>query len=116
LNKIAHVFCNYANAQTDYIRPYENGTACTMCSKKNCKNNLCTCGKTCQNHGVLDPLTCTCQCPGYSTGNECEQLICSKNDTEYGCFKITDIKMCQYENSVARCPHLCSLCSVKKII
>ena len=87
-----------------------------MCSKVNCKNKICRCVKACQNHGVLDPLTCTCACPDYAAGAECENLICSKNDTQYGCYKPNDIKMCQYENAVSRCPHLCSFCSVKKVI
>ena len=49
-----------------------------MCSKVNCKNKICRCVKACQNHGVLDPLTCTCACPDYAAGAECENLICSK--------------------------------------
>ena len=111
LDKIAYVFCNYANAQTDYVWPYANGTACSLCSKKNCKQNLCNCNKLCQNFGVLDPVKCNCNCPSFATGDECERLICSKSDIEYGCFKPNDKKMCLYENTVHRCPHLCGICS-----
>lgn len=114
LDKVAYVFCNYASAQADYIRPYENGTSCSMCSKENCKDNICTCNKFCQNHGILDPVKCTCTCPDYSHGDECENLLCSKTDTQYGCFNPNDSKMCLYHNAVYRCPHLCGFCSLKK--
>jgi hypothetical protein len=115
-SKIIFAFCNYAIAQSDFIRPYKNGTVCSMCSKSNCKNNLCNCNKICQNYGVLDPVKCKCNCLNYANGEECENLICSKTDVEYGCFRPYETRMCLYENAVNKCPHLCSICSYRKNI
>lgn len=113
-NNQIYAFCNYAFAQYNYERPYENGTSCSMCSKQNCKNKLCTCTKMCQNFGILDLKECKCDCLGYATGNECEILLCNKTDAQYGCINPNEPKMCVYANTNYNCPHLCGICSHRK--
>ena len=54
------------------------GEPCTNCS--GCINNLCNCNKICQNFGIVNYQTCQCQCPSYTTGENCEIVLCDQND------------------------------------
>ncbi len=109
-----YAYCNYAKAQFDIQRPYLNGTSCSLCSKNKCRNKLCECRKLCQNYGQLDPVKCECKCPAYARGDECETLVCSQADEDYGCYAPNDQRMCLYANTVDKCPHTCGTCSYTK--
>ncbi len=48
--------------------------------------------KTCQNEGYLDKISCTCICPIYTNGSECEILVCDKTDEVYLYIWLSDLK------------------------
>jgi hypothetical protein len=109
-----YAYCNYAQAQFDIRKPYVNGTSCSSCTRRNCRNNLCNCKKICQNYGKLDPVKCKCECPLYATGDECEKLVCSGSDQQYGCSSPNNQQMCSFANTIGSCPHTCGTCSYTK--
>ncbi len=47
-----YLACNYADGVSNIQRPYKNGTSCSACPNQ-CVDNLCTCNKYCQNHGII---------------------------------------------------------------
>jgi hypothetical protein len=103
------VYCNYVGGQTKYEKPYELGKPCSKCPNSKCVNNLCHCDKACQNGGTLDLSTCSCICPGYTSGSECEQILCTQSDKELGCWT-RNANDCRYSNIPPICPNLCKMC------
>ncbi|RNA29549.1 cysteine-rich venom Mr30-like [Brachionus plicatilis] len=110
-SKTIIIACNYGVGQSNIENPYKTGSPCSNCG--NCFNEtLCNCNKLCQNFGVLDLLTCKCNCPGYASGDECENLNCNKTDQEYGCQALDKLDWCVFSNIKPACPHMCGLCTL----
>lgn len=56
--------------------------------------------------------SCSCKCPAYASGNECEILNCDKTDVEYGCQALNQPDWCKFSNIKPLCPHMCGLCLI----
>ena len=58
----------------------------------------------------MDPVACTCSCPIYATGSECEIKLCNLTDQQYNCYDPTNSTYCKYANLRYNCPHMCGYC------
>ncbi|XP_062575298.1 cysteine-rich venom protein-like [Saccostrea cucullata] len=115
-NALHYYVCNYSPpGNSDQNLPYKNGTSCGDCPTR-CENNLCDCGGiVCENDGVLDLYTCTCQCSlnrPYYVGSNCA-MNCSllTPDTSWCTNSLTTASCAQFSNVPYHCPNLCGICN-----
>lgn len=105
------LFCNYGIIQKNVSNPYTNGISCSSCSSI-CSKRLCKCSKICQNGGNLNMATCTCECPAFTTGDQCENILCRKTDKQYGCLEPGNDYYCHFINTKHLCPFTCGFCNI----
>ncbi|KAK3794835.1 hypothetical protein RRG08_017321 [Elysia crispata] len=105
--------CNYVRGQTNFRRPYNNGTdRCSSCPDS-CNNGLCDCGgKFCMNGGTLNINTCTCKCQRHYKEEDCSRLECPEKDRR-SCGTSWPESYCKrYSNVPYDCPYMCGSCPV----
>ncbi|RUS85804.1 hypothetical protein EGW08_006433 [Elysia chlorotica] len=106
--------CNYVLGQTNFRRPYNNGTErCSACPDS-CENGLCDCGGNfCMNKGTLDINTCQCKCQKHYKEANCSRLECPEKDG-WRCGGRWPESYCKkYSNVPFECPYMCGTCPVK---
>ncbi|XP_063962060.1 uncharacterized protein LOC129270585 [Lytechinus pictus] len=118
-----YVVCNYAPAGNyQGVQPYSIGTPCTQCTSGSgqCYNGLCRpCAEhnevcecaidSCDNCGVLDRSTCTCNCKDGFYGATCQERCV---DTSSRCYNTWWPQFCDgYAQVREGCPQMCGLCN-----
>ncbi|XP_072038931.1 cysteine-rich venom protein-like [Amphiura filiformis] len=114
-----YTVCNYAPSVPETGAPYKPGPACAQCESgegwcneglcstcdsdiEETYNSTCECNLTCQNCGVFDNDTCSCQCkPGW-TSTDCSELC---EDSRDNCNPL-----CADFNKARDCPASCNIC------
>nr|QBH70093.1 CreCAP-ShK7 [Colubraria reticulata] len=100
--------CNYAPCLNAGDLAYTKGESASLCPDHQTANGtLCDCkDKLCYHEGVLDVGTCTCQCKGIWTGDNCEKIDCLQGESS-SCKS----KDCNEPQTKMFCPHTCGECT-----
>ncbi|XP_030840479.1 uncharacterized protein LOC575786 [Strongylocentrotus purpuratus] len=118
-----YVVCNYApGGNYQGVQPYAIGEPCTSCASgsgqcyngqcRSCAehNDVCECSlDSCENCGVVDRSTCTCNCPDGFFGTTCQERCV---DTSSRCYNTWWPQFCaDYPQVREGCPQMCGICN-----